>query len=1064
MRLTSAVCLGLLLLGMRAEAVVIQGPTLSVTTNQVTLWWRTDDPSTTEVHFGPTSQSDWSLYPHTSKSSGSLDTLHSLTLRNLAPGTWYYRVRSEDAVGASQATNELTFTISAAEASAAERFGVDGNVRALAVSGDTLYVGGAFSRVYDYRGHLFEVDPASGAPVSEHFPMVDGSVSAWAPDGRGGFYIGGYFRHVGGLRRNNVAHILPDGGVDPDFNPDVTGGSVSGMALVGNTLYLGGSFTSIGGQFRACAGAVDATTGSVLSWNPSLSSSVYAMAVSGTTVYYGGGFSTFLGSSRSRVAAVNGTTGALLPWAPNVNEQVYALAASGSQVYLGGRFTAVNATTRNRVAAVDATTGALTSWNPNVDDQVHEIAPSGSTIYLGGDFSSVGGASRVGVAAVNTTTGAATAWNPDLDVANVRAITVSGSTVYLGGGFTSAGGTPRNRAAAVDATSGALLPWNPDLDGSPAAIMQLGSRMFLGGSFFSSGGGMPRSRAAAINLSTGLLEPWSPNPDGPVSDLAVSGSAVYLAGGFVTVGGTIRSGLAAVDATSGSLLPFNPDVNAPVNAIAVSGGSLLVGGTFTRVGGTNRQLLASVNATTGGLESWNPNVSGTFVNALVPQGTQVFVGGLFTSIGGSPRQNLASVDLATAAATAWSSDTAGRVNGLALGTQGLYVGGDFNAIQGTSRSGLAAVDPVNASLLPWNPAGQLSLEALAVAGTSVYAVWYTIPFAAVEPYASVADGVTGLDENWIAPADFINTTGNGAAWADCTRRRAIMAANRRIVEALPPQGCPVSSPPAILDNQTGDDTWRSGNDGLYDVDFSDDLALTSFELEAWSGPAGAGTRVIAWTQGGTLSGTNAGSDWVLPSAFWSALPEGRSYISVRVSDVDGTTTTLADAFYVQKDTQPPTPPDSVLASPAAPGVTVSWPPASDATSGVAFYRLSRGPSPTGPWQQLVGDGVLTATTFEDTPGPGEHWYQVTPVDRAGNAASTGLPTTSVVIGSETDGGVDTDGGVPDGGISDGGTGETPMQGPLHLAVGCGCQGSGGASGLAFLWAAAAFIVAARRRR
>ncbi|MGA9525719.1 MAG: fibronectin type III domain-containing protein [Myxococcaceae bacterium] len=1061
MRSTVLVLLGLLLLlGVRAEAVVIQGPSVHVATHQVTISWRTDVPSTTEILYGPTPQSDWSMYPGTSSFNG-LDTLHSRTLRNLSPGVWYFRVRSQDDFGISEVSSEMSFTVTAAQASAAERFSVDANVRALAVSGNTLYVGGLFTRVNEYRGHLFEVDSASGVPVPGDLPMVDGTVSTSTPDGRGGFYIGGSFRHVGGLRRNGVARILPDGGVDPDWNPNVVGGGVSGLALVGNSLYLGGYFNNVGGATRIAAAAVDATTGAVLGWSPSPGSYVDAMAVSGNTVYFGGDFPTFLGSPRNHAAAVNGATGALLPWNPNPNGRVWALAVSGSQVYLGGEFTSVNGTLRNRAAAVDATSAAVSSWNPNANDTVYAVAASGASVYLGGNFSTVGGAARVGAASLNTTTGAANSWNPNLDVVGVRFIGVSGATVYLGGNFSSAGGTPRNRTAAVDGTSGAVLPWDPNLNASVATVVQQGSRMILGGGFSSSGSGVARSRVAAINLSTGQLEPWSPDPNGPVNDIVISGSTVYLAGDFTSVGGTTRNRLAAVDASSGSVLAFDPNVNGIVETIAVSGGNLILGGSFTNVGGTNRSRLASVNATTGALQSWNPNVSGTSVYSLVASGSRVFIGGLFSSVGGSSRQNLAAVDLTSGAAVPWAANANGAVKALAIGDAGLYVGGDYSQILGTARNGLAVVDPLNASLLPWNPAGQLSLEAMSVAGTIVYAVWWVIPFAGVEPYATVEDAVTGQPTSWVTPADFTNSSGNGAAWADCTRRRAIIGSSTRIVEAPAPMGCPISNPPAILDNQSGDDTWRAINDGRYDVDFTDDLALASWELEAWSGPGGTGMRSIAWSQAGALSGTSAVSDWALPSGVWSALPEGRSYCSVRVADVDGSTASVTDAFYIQKDTEPPTPPTSITVSAPAPSVTLSWPLATDATSGVAFYRLFRGPSPTGPWQQIVGDGALNVTTFDDAPMPGEHWYQVAPVDFAGNAASTGLPMTSVVISAGRDGGVP-DGGAGNAEAGDGGSIES-VGAPVHYAVGCDCRTTGAGGNLAIIWAAALFVAARVRR-
>jgi hypothetical protein len=44
-----------------------------------------------------------------------------------------------------------------------------------------------------------------------------------APDGSGGCYIGGNFNNVGGVPRNNLARVLANGTVDPNWDPDPDG-------------------------------------------------------------------------------------------------------------------------------------------------------------------------------------------------------------------------------------------------------------------------------------------------------------------------------------------------------------------------------------------------------------------------------------------------------------------------------------------------------------------------------------------------------------------------------------------------------------------------------------------------------------------------------------------------------------------------------------------------------------------------------------------------------------------------------------------------------------------------
>src|SRR5207244_4046263 len=114
----------------------------------------------------------------------------------------------------------------------------NGNVDALELSGNTLYLGGDFTVVGPHTGAFVPLDPASGKPIHP-FPTVIGSIRAMAPDGDGGWFIGGGFTSVGWLPRRNLAHVLADGSVVP-WNPSAEGIIVLALAVSGNTVYVGG--------------------------------------------------------------------------------------------------------------------------------------------------------------------------------------------------------------------------------------------------------------------------------------------------------------------------------------------------------------------------------------------------------------------------------------------------------------------------------------------------------------------------------------------------------------------------------------------------------------------------------------------------------------------------------------------------------------------------------------------------------------------------------------------------------------------------------------------------------
>ena len=86
------------------------------------------------------------------------------------------------------------------------------------------------------------------------------------------------------------------------FDVDVDG-PVQALALAGDTMYLGGTFTSVNGSLAALKrdrrnlAAVDATTGIARDWDPDADSTVTALTVAGDTVFAGGAFGMVTGTT-----------------------------------------------------------------------------------------------------------------------------------------------------------------------------------------------------------------------------------------------------------------------------------------------------------------------------------------------------------------------------------------------------------------------------------------------------------------------------------------------------------------------------------------------------------------------------------------------------------------------------------------------------------------------------------------------------------------------------------------------------------------------------------------------
>lgn len=667
-------------------------------------------------------------------------------------------------------------TTSAAELSSLpdRTFVTNGPVQAVVRAGDTIYIGGHFDRVGPRTGPGVELaldgSQNSGLPeISGAGPSSTvgsgGGLSAVAADGSGGWYIGGLFTHVGGVPRTNLAHILADHSVDPNFNPYVND-AVHTLAVSGSTVYVAGLFTSIGGQARNKIAALNGADGSVTAFNPNANAGVEALAISsdGSIIYVGGRFNVIGGLPRLAIAALNAADGsATLTFDPNATGTagggagvVDALAISGSTLYVGGSFNTIGGEPRNNIAALSLGIPldgvAVPGFNPSPSrsgcgacGSVYALAVSGSTVYVGGIFDTIGGQRRNYIAGLNAADGTATTFNPNANN-SVFALAVSGSTVYAAGGFNSRDGSPtiggqaRNYVAALNMIDGAATGFNPNPNGSVTAFGVSGSAVYLGG-YFSSLGGVVRRSIAAIDAIDGTATSWDPGArgsngnDGIVYALAVSGSTVYVGGYFSSIGGQPRISIAAINAADGSATSWNPSAKygsgpAVVETLAVAGSTIYAGGAISSIGGQPRSDIAALSAADGTATTWNPTANDA-VATLMVSGDLVYVGGYFTTIGGQIRNKIAALNASDGTATSWDPDATPNGNVLALAISGstVYAGGDFITMHGVLRRNIAGINASDGTPTSFDPEANDPTSgggvfALAVSGSTVYAAGF----------------------------------------------------------------------------------------------------------------------------------------------------------------------------------------------------------------------------------------------------------------------------------------------------------------------------------------------------
>lgn len=596
----------------------------------------------------------------------------------------------------------------------------DGDVLALALNGSRLFAGGSYSRIAGQaRRNLAEFD-AAGGDLFSWDPSPDQQVRALLVH-RGTLYVGGDFGSIATQPRNRAAAFELAAEALTVWNPDVQVGlcDVRALAARGDTIYLGGLFSSVGGVPREHLAAVDALTGVPTAWNPTLtgpddlyfgSPFVYALAIKGNTIYVGGHYTGIGGASRGGLAQIDLTTGLATSWNPDAVE-VTCMAVRETTIFVGGHFLTVGGVRRRYLAEIRLDTGALTAWDPAPNDALKAIAEQGGVVYAGGTFTGLGAEwqPRSNLAAFDAATGRLKDWNPNPDGLYVAALAAARGQVYVGGYFFLIGGQVRYGLASVDTLTGAASAWDPTANSVVGSFALAGDTLFVGG-YFTNISGQPRGRLASFDLATGLLTDWNPNSASDVYCLLAKDRTVYIGGFFRSIGGVTRNRLATVDAVTGAVLDWDPNADSWANTFLLAGDTLFVGGRFHSIGGQPRESMAALDIASGAVLPWRADAN-SVVSSLAVAGDTLFIGGSFSTIGGAARRGLAAVSASTGTVCEWDAALDGDVLSVVLSNQTLYLGGGFHRSSGVPVSNLAAIT-IAEQPRPSPPPARIALAAL----------------------------------------------------------------------------------------------------------------------------------------------------------------------------------------------------------------------------------------------------------------------------------------------------------------------------------------------------------------
>jgi hypothetical protein len=347
----------------------------------------------------------------------------------------------------------------------------------------------------------------------------------------------------------------------------LNGGAARTVVLSGGVAYIGGDFTSVTNGsttlVRQHFVAINEANGQPTSLVADTNGTVNTVAVVGNKLYLGGSFTTVTSPTnslaRKNIARVDLATDTVDSYQLDADDIVWDMwfQTSAQRLYVSGDFKNLGSAPRVRVAALDATSGTMIgAFAPTPDRRVSSVAAFGNVVYLGGRLKNVNGQPKLNLAAVDASSGSllnnitfdgVQAPDPVTTTSDILDLDVSpdGNTLFVG-----IGGQHFNIVGAWPATGGTRLWWHgfdasDHLDGDVQGIVYDDGRLYFG--FHGGYNGDTTKRLMVVDVASGCLDPnFSPSTNGiaGVVDVAADSGVLAAVGDFNGVSGVTLGGVA----------------------------------------------------------------------------------------------------------------------------------------------------------------------------------------------------------------------------------------------------------------------------------------------------------------------------------------------------------------------------------------------------------------------------------------------------------------------------------------------------------------------------------------
>ncbi|MEP7219592.1 MAG: T9SS type A sorting domain-containing protein, partial [Bacteroidota bacterium] len=549
--------------------------------------------------------------------------------------------------------------------------GTDGDVMAIAVKNDNVYVGGAFRSVAGVPASSLARWNMTAKSWSALGAGVHGYVNAIGV-GPQRIYIGGKFDRIGNDSSANLGYYIEStGALTTLAYPGGTSsaeGNVHAIAVYRDFIFASGAFRVVSPGLmgsRTTANYVGYwdrdTVGWGTAWTPAwhqldfrehsgTDGYIDAMLVSGKSLYVGGSYRVAGGGIRGRIARYDlpalfnniqnyvdrGEWNAL---GVKVTGPVHAIATRPGETFIAGVYKRPNGQNASTILKWDGV--RLTQVKRGIQGSINTIALKGDDLYFGGQFFSVDSMPVVNIARLRLSTGQVSAldsgllhnYRPDdSSHASVASIVIHGDDLYAGGVFDQAGAAriAVNNIARWSIGAGRWSAMDKGVYGNINAVAATSSGTVYIGGHFSAPDTSVRYLARWDGDHWGRLGEGGINDD--VVSLLADGDRLYAGGDFKTIGRDTVGHIAQWDGTRWNRLGDGlGGFSFPmITSLAISGNTLYAGGFFTVAGADSASNIARWDGS-----RWHPMGSGADnqIFAIAVGDGGLYAGGRFVEAG-----------------------------------------------------------------------------------------------------------------------------------------------------------------------------------------------------------------------------------------------------------------------------------------------------------------------------------------------------------------------------------------------------------------------------------------------